>query len=29
VFRASGGITYGCVARETEKRLVGVLDSVG
>jgi hypothetical protein len=29
VFGASGGITYGRVARETEKRLVGVLDSVG
>jgi hypothetical protein len=29
VFGASGGITYECVARETEKRLVGVLDSVG
>jgi hypothetical protein len=29
VFGASGGITYGRVACETEKRLVGVLDSVG
>ena len=29
VFGASGGITYGRVARETEIQLVGVLDRPG